>query len=606
MSTGMSSERRVRLRPLVAVALAVLFMTACAGLPTSERVDEGNPVVGQPLQNPVVLPAAPEQDAEPNRIVDGFVRANAGFRDDHDTAQLYLTPELADQWRPTSAVVIYDGEPQVDRSSDDRVRVTVDLVGTLDSGGRLVEADEDAEWHGDFHLQQLDGQWRVASFPDGFGLLLSSTEFSGQYTQRPITYLSTLGPEYIMDRRWFPNYDQGGLPTALARAQLQPVPEYLDGAVEHGFPSQTELAGAGVPVDPGTFLATIELTGAGTSVTDEQMEWMWVQLAKTLTGASGVSTVSLRSAGYPMTIEGVEDSLGDPSELGYSDTERPVPFALLRVLDTLQPVSPDRFDLRSYNFPPELDPPQLPSIGLRWVDLATDAGVTEFAAVSFDRAHLARWEGGESEETVMTAIGTGLTAPSYDGVGGLWVAGQATSGPMVWWIDRDIDPGQVVARSVSMEWLENEGDQWEVGAFRVAPDDTRAVIYLQDPESDQSRLGITAIVRDDDGQPVSLTPPMWVAEPLASVSSIAWEDQDNLLILGQREQDSADVPYHYPIGGWLERLGPVDLARGVRAGTGSDGDAFQIVLNQQGNIFTREGPGWGDFRNGDDVVIPGY
>lgn len=603
---------RVRsLRRAAAALIALVVVSACAGLPTSDRIEEGQPVVGQPQQNVQALPAAPEVGADAPRIVDGFLRANVGVGDDHDTAQLYLTPQLGDLWRPTSRVVIYDGGLQVESVATGRIRVTVDLAATLDDQGRLVEEPDGQEWVGDFDLEQIDGQWRISAFPEEFGLLLSRAEFSGQYTQRPITYLSPVRDEYVMDRRWFPNYSQGELPTALARAQVQAVPDYLDGAVDHGFPSRTELAGAGVPVDPGTFLATVELTGAGTSATDEQLQWMWVQMAKTMTSGPGVSQVSLRSSGYPMTVPGIEESLGDPADLGFDDAELRTRYALLRVRDALQPVQPDAFDLRAYSFPEDSARPDLPEIGLPWIDLATDAGVTEFAAVSWDRSDVARWsdalasdaEADEDAEFVMAGIGTGLTAPSFDRVDGLWVAGRATHGPLVWWIDRSVEPSQAVARSVSAEWLEPE---WEIGAFRVAPDDTRAVIHVRDPLTGVERLGITAIVRDDDQRPVSLTEPMWVADTMTSVRSVTWEDPDNLLLLGQREQDSSDVPYHYPIGGWLEPMGSVDLARGARSGTDSTGEAFRIVLNQQGNIFTPEGQGWASYRNGDDVAIPGY
>lgn len=593
-----------RICSLIAVLVTAVLLGACAGLPTSDTVREGQPIVGQPPQNVQVLPAAPEADASPTQVVSGFLRANVGFRDDHDTAQAFLTSELSDQWRPTSSVVIYDGDVRAETIDPGQVEVRVDLRGSLDQNGRLEEAIEGTEWRGTFDLEQTDGQWRIASFPDEFGLLLSTNEFAGQYTQRPITYLSPVRAEYVFDRRWFPNYSQGGLPTALARAQLQQPPDYLRGGVDHGFPNRTELAGPGVPVDPGTFLATIELAGSSTSATDEQMTWMWVQMANTLTSASGVSRVSLQSAGYPMDVAGIDESLGDPVELGYSETDLRASYALLRTRDGLQPVRPEHYALAEYTFGADEAEPHLPAIALPFIDLATDAEVTEFAAVSYDRTHLARWHGPEGEEIVMRAIGTGLTAPSFDRSGGLWVAGRAATGPRVWWIDRSSAPSQAVAQSISADWML---DSWEVGAFRMAPDDVRAVIHIRDQGGGNDRLGIVSVIRDESNRPVSITEPMWIASTVTGVRSVAWESPDDLLILGQRAQDNADIPYRYPIGGWLEPLDQVDLARGIRAGTDVNGQEIRIVLNQQGNIFTPEGQtGWETYVNGDEIAIPGY
>lgn len=593
---------RTPFRYWVAMTAALLLLAGCAGLPTSDRVEAGGPVMGQPQQNVRVLPAAPDPGADPVQIVGGFLRANPGFQDEHETAQSYLTEALQSQWRPTQAVTIYDGEFRTTQLDTDRVEISVNLRGQLDTDGNLTEAPAGTPWRGVFGLVESDGEWRISSFPDDFGLLLSVSEFSTQYTLRPITYLSTVREEYILERRWFPNYASGGLATALTRAQMQPVPSYLSGAVDHGFPAQSEIAGAGVPVDPGTYLATVELNLEGITISDERMTSMWIQLAHTLTQSSSVNQVSLQSNGYPLAVPGIDDSLGDPVSLGYAEAELRVAYALLRLRDQLQPVIADHFRLADYTFGADEAGPELPVIGLSWLDMATDAEVSEFAGVSYDRTQLARWYDGQ--ETVMTAIGTMLTAPSYDRIGGLWVAGQSTQGPAVWWIDQDADPAQVVARRVDAGWL-SPGQQ--IAQFRVGPDDTRALIVVRDPATGIEQLGMSAIVRDDTGRPTSVTEPRWIAPTLEAIRSVSWMSADEVFILGRRADDTLDTPYRLPIGGWLVPFDTVELARAVRGGTDINGLEIRIVLNQQGRIFTPEGQSsWDTQRNGDEVIIPGY
>jgi Lipoprotein LpqB beta-propeller domain/Sporulation and spore germination len=589
------------IRRLAAALVCLAVLTAC-GLPTSGTVETGLPVLGQAQQGVQVLPDGPEEGADPGQIVTGFLRANVGFPDDHDVARDFLTEELARQWRPTERVVVYDGDIEVLQEGPDTVVVRAEVRGTVDEMGYLTEADVDTARTERFAMTRGDGEWRISDFPDGFGLWLSRADFERLYRTRSVHYLAQHRPQFVTDARWFPQFTQSsGLATALARAQLAPTPSYLRGAVRDAFPDDVDLAAAGVPVDPSTATATVDLDGVTSTGSDEQVRQMWAQITQTLLQAPGVGRVTLRSGGRVMATTDIRDTLSDPSELGFTSPTVGVPFALLRVRNELTAVDPAHFSLRPYQPPDGESAPELPSIPVRWVDLAASPSVQDLAAVSFDRTELSRWHDGEQE--VMAGIGSELTAPSYDRNGGLWVAGTTASGSRVWVVDTTVPMSRALARPVETAWLD---ERLEVLEFQVSPDDTRAVVHLRDRVTGRERLALTGIVRDRNGVPSALTPPQDVAPTILTAVSVQWISAERMVVLGQRQEDTNIIPLVVPLGGWVDAMPGVDQAVAVRAAADAEGEDTLLVLTEQGRIYTPEGTTWQTYRNGDDLVVPGF
>lgn len=590
----MSAIQPARRSRLLALLLPLLLLSACAGLPTGDSVERGLPVQGAPVQEVRAVPVGPEEDASPEQIVASFLRASGSFADDHEVARSFLTSDLARQWRPTSQVLIYDGEPQLTVVDDTTVRAEVSVRGTVDENGYLVEEPRDAVEQHTFTMEQVSGQWRISAFPENFGLWLSETSFERQYGSYAIHYVTPDSGLLVPDVRWFPRGD--GLPTSLAAAQIGPVPDYLAGAATTGISEDLNLMASAVPVDPATGTATVELRGLSLGGSVTQQKELFAQFARTLKQAPGVSNVLIKGAGRPLEVEGVQNPISNVSSTGFDDALWTVPFGLLRTTVELRPVMALHYQLQDRL---ETDV-ELPRVPLRWQHLATDAEVHEFAAISAVSADaLWRWRNGT--EHVMEGIGQELTAPTFDRSGGLWVAGRSTTGPRVWAIDRSEPLSRAVARPLETPWLE---PHWRVTDFRVAADDQRAVIVLQDMDTEEVQMGITGIVRDKDGRPTALTEPYWIAPTLTSISSVVWSSQTELFALGRTEEDSTDRPFIVHIGGWLEPLRLVSEATDVRA-VPSDTNSALIVLSEQGRIYTQDRNDWGIGRNGDDVIIPG-
>lgn len=604
------TSRTSRVSRGLAAVVALFLLASCAGLPTSDTVEPGRPVLGQPPQGVHVLPDRPDPGADPEQIVTGFILANVGFEDDHEVARSFLTPELARQWRPTARVAVYDGDLQPTLAGADTVEISLQLQAVLDEAGYLTQTTTQTPRAERFGMSRVDGEWRISEFPQDFGLLLSRTDFERLYQMRSINYVSKAGPEFVADIRWFPQYGQAGgvataQATALARAQLQPVPEHLRGAVHPTFPSDVDLAATSVPVDVSTGTAVVDLAGAGTAVSDADATRIWAQLTQTLLQAPGVTQVQVTREGRALEAPGVEDDvLSDPGELGFVRPVFSAPYALLRVLNRMEFIDTSGVLLTDYEPGPEESLPPLPEVPLRWVDLAADTTVSEFAAVSFDRTQLARWQDGSIH--VMEAIGTGLTAPSFDRDGGLWVAGESAVGPRVWRVDPEEPMSRAVARPLQLDWAE---DDLQIRGFRVSPDDTRGLLILADQggDTERVRLMLTGIVRDDDGSPVALTDPVEIAPTLTDVADATWASATSVVILGQRDEDVEDTPFWLRLGGWLQSMEPVSQSVAVRAAPGPEDEQLVMLITRGDRIFTPEGLfSWESYRNGNDVVVPGF
>ncbi|GAA1151618.1 LpqB family beta-propeller domain-containing protein [Ornithinicoccus hortensis] len=600
---------RTRRRVLVsALAASAVFLAGCAGLPIDNTVEPGLPVLGQAQQGVQVITDGPEDGMDPGQIVRGFLRANQGFTDDHDTARDYLTDEMAGQWQPTSQVLVYGGDIQVSTDGD-RVMARVSVVGTVDEDGRLTETPSGTVLNEYFEMTRVGGQWRIQDLPTSFGLWLTRPDFERLYRALTVNYASSTSDEFVADVRWFPRYPQAaGLPTALARAQLEPTPEHLRGAVRNGIPTGLDLVAGGVPVDPATGVATVDLSGLGSGSSTEQQQLIWAQFARTLRQAPGVSGVRIQANGRTLPVDAPEeDSVGDPADIGFTDPRPAVDFALRRVRNELTIVDPANYRLAEYSPTGGEELPELPSVPIRWVNLATDPEVTDFAAVSIDRETVWRWRAGNEQE--MRQIGTELTGPSFDGAGHFWIAGASGERPRVWVVDLSVSLNQAVARPVEAEWLT---ERWQVLDFEVAPGGQQALIHLRDRVSGREELGLTGIVRtgdgdpDDAGDPVSLTEPEPLAPTLQTVTSVGWLNPLTLVALGQRREDTVVTPFLVPVGGFLEPFAPIpgDTPTAIRGVPGDE--EVVLVLTEQGRIYLPEASTWETYRPGDDLVIPGH
>lgn len=586
--------RRVRrVVPVAVLTVLVLVLTGCSGLPTDDAPRPGRPVLGQPLQIVQAQPDPPPVNATPTEIVRGFLQANVSFADSHEVARTYLTDELAASWMPADHVFIYDGDFELSTANDGVVEARASARADLDEHGRLAESPAETTRSERFALTRMAGQWRISEFPQQFGLWLSASDFERQFRTASIAYGSPVQNGWVPDVRWFPHE---GLPTALARAVLDPVPDHLEGAVATGVSNGMELIAGAVPVDTATGTATVNLRGPGLSDNLPRTRLLWAQFVETLTQAGGVRSVDLQLNGQPLRVPGIDGPVSSAAQLGYLPVAVSTELAVLRSRDDLVLVDPTEYDLR--NAPASAARQiELPQVDLRWQGLATDATLQEFAAVSSDRSTLWRWRAGQEMER--SEIGRELTPPSYDRTGSLFVAGRSAAGPQVWALPTS-GPLDAVARRLRAPWLQ-EGMSLE--AFEVSPDAQQAAVLISDDTSGERTLAITGVLRDAEGTPEALTEPRFAAQNLQAVREVAWPSSTSLVVLDQGSGDEVLTPYQVPLNGWVEPLPPEPGAEHLRAVLVDEG--FELFLvTRAAEIFSREGSGWYSYRNGEDLVVP--
>ncbi|WP_298885744.1 LpqB family beta-propeller domain-containing protein [uncultured Serinicoccus sp.] len=588
--------------PLVAVLAATALITAgCSGqLPTSSAPRAGLPVSQQSEREVDRLLPPAQPGAGPVEVVEGFLRASEGFAGDDDVSRSYLASELASSWVPTATVVVYEGDAELTLLSEDEVSVELDVVGRVDAEGRLTEQAPQTSTQ-TFGLTEVDGEPRISTFPDDAGLWLSDTAFERVFRPTVLSYLNTQEDVFVPELRWLA--DSEGLPTALTRAQLGPLPGYLEGAVSTAANESVRLATPAVPVDPSTLVATVNLQGATLAQDETRAAGLSSQLAHSLLGLSSVAGVDVQASGQPLLLDGSEGPITAATELPYAEVDRQVSQVLLRVGEELILVDPSQYALRDLDVPDDV---VLPQVELRWTGLAATEGLGDLAAVSVDGTAFRRWRG----ERVHTneGIGDDLGAPAVDPQGAFWVGGvhRSSQTPRVWVVDAaQLD---AVARPVEADWLEDED---RVEAVSISPDGSRAALVVgpaateETEEAPVHRLLVSGIVRDNAGRPRGLTTPLPVATHLRDVSAAHWSAAGELVLVGQRQEDLEPQAFRLELGGWLEPLGelpglvdavPVPRVTGVEV----------IARTQDGGVYVPEGQqGWQPVRNGDQVVVPG-
>jgi hypothetical protein len=204
----------------------------------------------------------------------------------------------------------------------------------------------------------------------------------------------------------------------------------------------------------------------------------------------------------------------------------------------------------------------------------------------------------------VTLDASGLTRPSYDDRGYLWVAGYTGRSAGVWVVNRGV--GESAATPVSAPWLSGR----RVVSLRVSPDGSRAAVASQEWAGGGDRLDVSGIVRDARGLPTILNPPLRQADPLTLVRDVTWLDADTVAVLGRIGSRDPIRPYLAPLGQGVglrdlaatSLLAPVPEGRSV---TTVGGARRLVVTSDDGAVRVRSGGAWVTLAKGSEVVVPG-
>lgn len=552
------------IRRLVAV-LAVATLSGCATLPVSGPVHTADPAI--PAGYSVdVLAEGPTEDATPQQIVEGFLRASAyGFSDDFAVARQYLATGIAEAWEPAAQVHVYSAatNPGLATGSDGGITVTVDQVAYVDRDGRYTEQGPSPATTSFTLVRDAQAQWRIAALEDG--ILISDLNFGQTFSASSLWFPVADATSLVPDVRWYP---LDGRATALVSGLLGGPSGWLQPAVTTAFPNGTRLRGA-VAVQDG--LALVDLSGEALASDAAQRALMLAQLHTTLSAVTDVTGVEVTVNGAQ--FEPLEPAGGLDLPQSVSSPVMVSDGALARWNGRELSVIPGAEDLAALV-------PSHPAVPFEGVDAPT--------VVLSGTDDLVRVPTPESAGVVLVRI-PGLVPPSIDRYGWIWTAAGANPGALV------VVRGDGVLGAVAAPWLAGR----TVAHVRVAADGARLVVVSR--LGDATRVELAAVVRDRTGMPTTTGEPLQIGEFLSAVSDVSWVDQATIAVLGSQLADSGNQVHLLQVGGPTTVLQLVEDAIALTANRNA---RSIVVATSDGRLFVRNGAGWREVAQ--SVADPAY
>ena len=470
-------------------------------------------------------------------------------------------------------------------------------VATIDAAGRYLELAPGTKESVVFSMERVDGEWRIDLPEQGFGLWINTDDFSRAFSYYPVHYVVPSTRRLVSDVRWLPSGSR--VVTAVARAQLSDVPDYLEGVVATDIPPSTRLAIDAVDVSSDG-VATVTLSSGAQTLEPERRRGMWAQFVATLGNGNlpQVTSVKLAVQGIgTIPVPGLPDAIGSLADLGYTqDDAPPRTGGMMRTAEGVLLINPqtipgtDTGALVGSALPGNVGVLPIPA---DYVDLALSPDGHDVAGVAGSRAVLVRWRDGKI--LTVPTFGTALTNPGYDTQGRLWIAGRAARASVIWWIGA-ASTGVSGPVPVAASWLTGR----TIVQVAPSPDGTRLAVLSRAVAGGDDRLDLAGIRRNPAGEPVSLASPFRQGQPLVGLVDLTWIDTTTLAVLGRDLPTDVLRPFIVPIGQGvgLRRIGQLSLdqllVRAVPGATGitSRGNPGGLIVMTVDGAQLRVGTTW--------------
>lgn len=467
-------------------ACVIVALTACQqSIPREGSVNVGLTDLSTAEQPVIFTPSGPADGASPEAIVRGFVNAASSASGGYDIARSFLTPAFESVWNPFARVLIDERTRTSSVIGQQRVELTVAPSAQLNERGILSLAPPGSNETLAYTLEQVDGEWRISSAPEG--IVLDRATFSLVFNEHTLFFLQPRTQTLVPDTRWF---GVGATATTDLVTELLagPAPQLANGVVSSAFPDGTVLAADSVPVVNG--VALIDLNPQLASVSRESLELITKQLAASLQSVTGVTSASLSVE--QATFARVDVQRG--AAIDYPQVSALPVVQLGAELGELSGVT-------------------LISLGV-WVRAVVAAEPSEVIIREGNRAAVIRTERGvgwvDDQSAVSLIDGrAGLASPTLDRQDFVWTA-QTTLPSQV----RVRKPGEIPIDLVA-PWQADE-----LVALRISPDGTRIAALLRSDA--QATVEISGVIRSDDGTPIGLTEAVTVSWPDGDARDIDW------------------------------------------------------------------------------------
>ena len=558
----MTRPRRKRsLRTLALAICAGVALTACSSIPTDSPVGHIEAGSGEPGASSARIPDGPEPGDSVGEIVRGFLAAGAGTGNNFSVAKSFLTEAEAQEWKPQESVSLLPNDTDLDSlnyevTSDQKtLTMSAPVVGLVDSSGVFNSTKPGTQSNMEFSLRQENGEWRIASAPDG--LLISQSEFRTIFLNYSLEFFTSDYSYLVPDSRWF--LRSSSTPTAIINELISGPAPYLAGAVVTAIPDGAKLSDSNVvAIENG--IAKVSLGNQSVAPTDREKGLIRQQIASTLKVIPSISSIELSIGGQliakslqPKTDTSVQVD-GPPVVLAKNRLSRISGTTVARVEN-----SPDLAQAK-----------------------ASDPAVSfdDSFYVYLERAgkQLMRLKADGVDSTAIFA-GKKLVRPSIDRFNMVWTAESANKGKITA-VGKD---GQTY--TVAADFLSGR----DLIDVEVSRDGTR-IALLSKHKGESSRIDVVGIPRDKAGNPSSgvSEAPIEVGSSFAEIKDISWAGSTSLVALAAMENARVQ-PFRIGVTGPPEQLG--EVPEGSRIAAGEDGRSI-LVTSSAGAIYSYNSNAW--------------
>jgi hypothetical protein len=528
-----------------ALAMAVLSLAGCAGLPVSGPVLVGGPIGVEIRAEVDYLPAGPSEGASQREILDGFIAAGASPQSNYRIARSFLADSTAANWNPARETVVRGAYSAIDTLSATSLSFSADVSARVDERGvyKLDPASSVTTW--EFGFTQVGGEWRLNEVPDL--TVVTEVAFLSAYDEYTVYFYNHDRTAFIPDVRIFARL--GDPVTAVARATIAGPSEYLPNA-STAFPEGSELAVAPVEVEGGR--AVVDVTDAVQQASTADQRDMLSQIGVSLGQMSGVtaSALSVNRVIVPVSaIPGIESNprVDDRPLIVYNGT---VGYSDGQGIEPLEDIGRQIA---------QLDPTSLS------FDTETDSAVVG----TRDGVFLV------GERTEQVSLQPSIVDPQIGGARSVWWVAPRSA-------HRVVVLSGATQITISGPWSRSA----RVVALEVSREDARVAIAVN--ERGRSAVYVGAISVDENNRPTGVSGFRRLSVVADSILDLAWSDATHVAVLLNRNGVvHAEVA---TVGGGTNLLGQPQNP--VRISGGNAGIPGLVVIAQNEQLWKPRGAGW--------------
>ncbi|MFJ8820151.1 LpqB family beta-propeller domain-containing protein [Streptomyces sp. NPDC102467] len=567
-----------------------------------------------------VFALPPRDGASPSSVVDGFLEALTSDDPSYAIARKYLTPQAAKGWRPGHrTVVLADGpspRPESPQNAGGEGRSFVL------SGSQVAEVDQQQayqpkakRYETNLHLSMIKtakgNQWRIDSLPTG--VVLGKNDFTRIYQSVNKYYYAVdsgsedgapqrqLVADPVFVRQWTDPL------TETVKEVLAGPTRWLDRGVRTAFPTGAELKD-GVqslaPDDANKLTVPLKLKKDADTVTMTKCKEMAAQLLFSLRdlSSSSVSEVALkRPDGSLMCALDKDDA-----DSFVAPRRSPVPDSqyfldgkgrLVRMAGTSH----------SDKEPDRVQGPLGEGVQpLRSVAVSRDqeraAGVSSDGRSLYVASFVSSASLGDALVHSQAADAKdGLSTPSWDGRGDLWVADRDKKNPRLLAFGQGLGDRM---QEVSVEGLAADA---RIETVKMSADGLRIALLVK--EKDTTTLRIGRVGRQSDGKggvELSVADLRSAAPDMEDVTAVSWAGGSRLVVVGREAGGLQQMRYVQSDGSTPTGQALPGLTRVSEISASEDDRLPLLAHSDDGVVRLPSGAAWQSvLKDGTAPVYPG-